>query len=171
MLDLLPDEVLVVCFAPLSAAELCAVAAVARRYRRVASADALWRALVQERYSLAPALAAAAARRAGCYRALYADEALAGKRAAPWRTPGSHTLGAFGAEAIGTTADDAVLSPSTPGTAPVAPLALLFLIDGRRVAHCADSGAAPRCLAWPPLLTRRGPAVHALTRLARAAGA
>ena len=136
MLDCLSDEVLVVCFAPLSAAELCAVAAVARRYRRVAGVDVLWKPLVLQRWLLPPSLAAAAARRAGCYRALYADEASANNRVAPWRVPGSHTLAAFGAEAIGD--DDAVvLSPSTPGTAPVAPLALLFLVDGRRVSRRA----------------------------------
>ena len=134
MLDCLSDEVLLVCLAPLTAAELVHVAAVARRYRRVAGADALWQPLLLERWALPPALAAAAARRAGCYRALYADEALANKRCAPWRVPGSHTLGAFGAGAVSSASDDAaVLLPSTPGTAPVAPLALLFLVDGRRV--------------------------------------
>jgi hypothetical protein len=136
MLDCLSDEVLVVCFAPLTAAELCAVAAVARRYRRVAGADVLWAPHVLQRWALPPTLAAAAARRAGCFRALYADEAVANKRAAPWRVPGSHLLGAFAAEAVGAEPDDAAaLSPSTPGTAPVAPLAILFLIDGRRVSR------------------------------------
>ena len=144
MLDCLSDEVLVVCFAPLTAADLAAVAAVARRYRRVAGVDVLWKALVLERWGLPPSLAAAAARRAGCYRALYANEASANKRVAPWRVPGSYTLSAFGAEAIATEADEAAVSPSTPGTAPVAPLALLFLVDGRRAlpAHIALPGAS-----------------------------
>lgn len=140
MLDSLAAELLVACFSPLSAIELTAVAATSRRYRRAASADELWQRLVLAGFALPPCLAAAAARRAGSWRELYRDESIAGKRAAPWKVAGRHSLDAFVARGLLTTsaaADTAVLdglspgAPSTPGAAAVAPLAIVFLVDGR----------------------------------------
>lgn len=141
MLDSLAAELLVACFSPLSAIELTAVAATSRRYRRAASADVLWQRLVLAAgFALPPCLAAAAARRAGSWRELYRDESIAGKRAAPWKVAGRHSLDAFVERGLLTTsaaADTAVLdglspgAPSTPGAAAVAPLAIVFLVDGR----------------------------------------
>jgi hypothetical protein len=147
MLDSLADELLVACFAPLSSVELCAVAATARRYRRAASADVLWQRLVLASFALQPGLAAAAARRAGSYFALFRDESLANKRAAPWRVAGRHTQDAFVERGLQTTSAtspqallDAGLSPSTPGAAAVAPLGIVFLIDGRCVEQRVHRG-------------------------------
>ena len=148
MLDFLADELLLACFAPLSAVELCAVATAARRYRVLASADVLWQRLLEEsRFRLPPGLAALAARRAGSYRALYADEAAACKRAAPWRQAGRYALDAFVNRSVNLLAAPASASspppsPSTPGGDARAPLAVVFLVDGR----CAAGSAATRLI-------------------------
>ena len=152
MLDLISDEVLVACFAPLSAVDLCALSSTARRYRRAASADVLWRKLLLNAFVLPPGLAATAARLAGSFRALYQEEHVAGKRASPWRVPSRHTLDAFVQR--GTAASDAALSPSTPGAVPLAPLAILFLVDGRRVTGAAARAGRLISAACKPLASR-----------------
>lgn len=130
----LGDDTVVACLAPLSAAELCAVAATSRRFRRVASADSLWQALLVTHFGLPPRLCAASAARAGSYKLLYADEAAASKRHQPWRVPGRFTLDAFVHQSLknAEAGSDSVMPP-TPGSGTVAPLAIIFAVDGRRV--------------------------------------
>ena len=133
-MDSLPDEVLLACLSLLEAKELCSLACTSKRYQASALADVLWRPLYASRFRAhPPRLAAAAARAAGSWAALYSKSVGAEARHAPWRVPCKELLGAFMdsvlmAPSSSLPLDDAP-APATPGAAQA--VAVLFLVDGR----------------------------------------
>lgn len=86
----LPDELIAMCYADLSAADLVALELVSKRLRHLIAYDAVcWRRCVENRWGYLTcnySILAAAARHAGTWKQLYSEKARIDKEKTPWLT-------------------------------------------------------------------------------------